>query len=118
VQEVANAVGYLVRRAVDLNLDAGRLVLMGHSSGAHVVTLLGTDTSYLTRAGVSILSILGVISLDGSNYNAMAEFLDSPGPVAQSLELAVGRDLGRLRAIVMIRPLFGKSYHSLGDSKL
>jgi len=99
VQEVADAVGYLARSAPVLDIDLNKMVLMGHSSGAHVVTLLGTNTSYLDQAEVRISSIRGIISIDGSNYNAMAEFFDSPGPVARSLELAVGRDLGRLRAM-------------------
>jgi acetyl esterase/lipase len=93
VQEVADAVGYLVRNADSLNLDPDRIVLMGHSSGAHVATLLGTDTHYLTKAGVPIDSIYGVIALDGSNYNAPAELLDSPGSVAENMKYALGNDL-------------------------
>ncbi|KAL3486894.1 Alpha/Beta hydrolase protein [Aspergillus germanicus] len=92
VQEVADAVGYLVRNADSLNIDSNRIILMGHSSGAHVVTLLGTDTRYLTKAGVSIDSIYGVIALDGSNYNAPAEILDSPGSVAENMKYALGDD--------------------------
>lgn len=99
VQDVADAVAYLVKIAADLDFDSTRIVLMGHSSGAHVVTLLGTDTSYLDRAGISIDIITGVISLDGSNYNALAEITDSPGNVAQNLISALGTDPGRLRAM-------------------
>lgn len=72
---------------------------MGHSSGAHVVTPLGTDTSYLERAGTSISIIQGVIALDGSNYNAAAEILDNPGQVADNMIYEFGTDLGRLRAV-------------------
>jgi acetyl esterase/lipase len=93
VQEVADAVGYLVRNSGRLNLDPDRVVLMGHSSGAHVATLLGTDTRYLTKAGVPIDKIHGVIALDGSNYNAPAEILDSPGSVAENMKYALGSDL-------------------------
>ncbi|KAL2851436.1 Alpha/Beta hydrolase protein [Aspergillus pseudodeflectus] len=93
VQEVADAVGYLVRNATSLNIDPDRVILMGHSSGAHVVTLLGTDTRYLEHAGVSIDAIHAVIALDGSNYNAPAEILDSPGSVAENMKYALGKDL-------------------------
>lgn len=99
VQEVAHALGYLSRNGTELEIDPGKLVLMGHSSGAHVVTLLGTDISYLEEAGVSISSVRGVIALDGSNYNAMAELLDSPGPIADNLVSALGTDPRRLRAM-------------------
>ncbi|KAL4785166.1 hypothetical protein BJX76DRAFT_356340 [Aspergillus varians] len=76
-----------------------RVILMGHSSGAHVVTLLGTDIRYLERAGVSIETVRGVIALDGSNYNAPAEILDSPGSVAENMMYALGRDFKGLRAM-------------------
>ncbi|KAJ3545909.1 hypothetical protein NM208_g2279 [Fusarium decemcellulare] len=99
VQEVADSLSYLIDNAGGLNIDPRRVVLMGHSSGAHVVTLLGTDSSYLERTGVSIDCVQAVISLDGSNYNAMAEILDSPGPVADSTIFGLGTDPGRLRAM-------------------
>ncbi|CAG9988063.1 unnamed protein product [Clonostachys byssicola] len=99
VQEVANSLGYLTSNAARLEFDQSRIVLMGHSSGAHTVTLLGTDTSYLDRAGVAIHNIRAVISLDGSNYNAMAEVLDSPGPVAENMITGLGRDPEVLRAM-------------------
>jgi acetyl esterase/lipase len=99
IQEVANSVGFLVKRGTSLGIDPRRLILMGHSSGAHVVTLLGTDSSYLERAGVSIDSVRAVISLDGSNYNAIAEITDSPGPVAENLIFGLGTVPKRLRAM-------------------
>ena len=76
--------GYLVRNATELRCDFKRVVLMGQSSGAHVATLLSTDSSFLERAGVDIHSVRGVISLDVSNCHAMAGIIDSPGPVAES----------------------------------
>ncbi|VUC27778.1 unnamed protein product [Clonostachys rosea] len=99
VQEVADSVGYLTRNAAKLGFDHSRIILMGHSSGAHTATLLGTDASYLDRAGVAIHNIRAVISLDGSNYNAMAEVLDSPGPVAENMMAGLGRDPEILRAM-------------------
>ncbi|KAE8416556.1 Alpha/Beta hydrolase protein [Aspergillus pseudocaelatus] len=99
VQEVADSVGYLVKNAARLDFDPDRVILMGHSSGAHVVTLLGTDPSYVERAGISLDIIRGVISLDGSNYNALAEITDSPGPVADNTIYGLGSDPERLHAM-------------------
>jgi acetyl esterase/lipase len=99
VQEVAHAVGYLTRNATDLGINPQNLILMGHSSGAHVATLLGTDSSYLSKAGVNISNIRGVIAIDGANYNAMADFMDSPGPVANNLAFGLGKEPARLRAM-------------------
>lgn len=99
VQEVAHAIGFLAKNARTTGLDPERIVLMGHSSGAHVATLLGTDTSYLAKAGVDIKTVCGVVSLDGSNFNAATEMIDSPGPVAQSTAFGLGTDLSRLQAM-------------------
>lgn len=109
VQEVANALACLLKNAADLQLDPARIFLMGHSSGAHVVTLLGTDTSYFEQAGVDIDIIRGVISLDGSNYNAMAEIVDSPGDVAENALLALGSDIAGLKAM-------SPTYHAHGPN--
>ncbi|KAM0702491.1 hypothetical protein Q7P35_009919 [Cladosporium inversicolor] len=107
VHEVAHAIAYLIRNATELAIDPQNLVFMGHSSGAHVVALLGTDSSYLEEAGVDISSVRGVIAVDGSNYNAMADFMDSPGPVANNLAFALGREPARLRAM-------SPTYHARG----
>lgn len=109
VQEVANSIGFLAKKADELGFDDERVILMGHSSGAHVVTLLGTDTSYLERAGVDIGTIRGVISIDGSNYNALAEMMDSPGSVAENMIYGLGSDPKRLRAM-------SPTYHALGPN--
>lgn len=107
VQEVAHALGHLTKNAAELGIDPQKFVLMGHSSGAHVVTLLGTDSSYLSEAGVNISNVRGVIAVDGSNYNAMADFMDSPGPVVTNLAFALGKDPARLRAM-------SPTYHARG----
>lgn len=107
VQEVAYAVAYLSKNATDLGINPQNLVLMGHSSGAHVATLLGTDSSYLSNAGVNISNIRGVIAIDGSNYNALADFMDSPGPVANNLAFGLGREPARLHAM-------SPTYHARG----
>ncbi|OAK95939.1 alpha/beta-hydrolase [Phaeosphaeriaceae sp. SRC1lsM3a] len=99
VKEVADAVGYMLRNGMQLGSDPERVVLMGHSSGAHVATLLGTDATYLARVNLELNIIHGVVALDGSNYNAAAEIIDSPGPVADSTISGLGSDLQRLNAM-------------------
>jgi acetyl esterase/lipase len=99
----------LFKNATELGTDPQNLVLMGHSSGAHVVALLGTDFSYLSSAGVPLSSLRGVIAIDGSNYNALADFMDSPGPVANNLAFALGKDPVRLRAM-------SPTYHARGGN--
>ena len=65
VQDVAQATAYLLRHAADFSIDPHRFALMGHSSGAHLVALLGTDQHYLQQAGVDVTQLAAVITLDG-----------------------------------------------------
>lgn len=97
VQDVADALSHLITHASELGIDPTGVVLMGHSSGAHVVALLGTDSSYLKNAGLNMSVLRGVICLDGSNYNAQAEIYDSQGPVADNMTAALGTETARLR---------------------
>ena len=68
-QSAADAVGWLVRHADDFGGDPHRLFLIGHSAGAHLVSLLGTNATFLERAGVDPASVRGVVSLDTAVYN-------------------------------------------------
>jgi len=68
-QDVAHAVAYLVRNAEKLGFDGKRVALIGHSAGAHLVALVGTDLSYLKIAEVAPKSVRGVIPLDGAAYD-------------------------------------------------
>ncbi len=69
VQSAADAVGWLVRNADEFGGDPHRLFLIGHSAGAHLVSLLGTNATFLERAGVDLPSVRGVVSLDTAVYD-------------------------------------------------
>lgn len=64
--DVAAAVAWLRGHAARLGIDASRIVLMGHSAGAHLVALVGTDPQYLAAAGLLLSDLRGVIALDGA----------------------------------------------------
>lgn len=61
-RDVARGVALVQRRAGEWKLDPARVVLMGHSAGAHLVALLGADPRLLSEAGAR--PALGVVSLD------------------------------------------------------
>ncbi|KAF5668957.1 isoprenylcysteine alpha-carbonyl methylesterase ICMEL1, partial [Fusarium circinatum] len=96
VQEIADSVAYLIKHSEELGIDAERVVLMGHSSGGHVVALLGTDPTYAKKSGFSISVFKGVIALDGSNYNTLAEFSDSTGPIITNMIKGLSDDPKKL----------------------
>jgi arylformamidase len=49
--DVAHAVAYVQQHAASWGGDAGRLILMGHSAGAHLVALLGASPARAASAG-------------------------------------------------------------------
>ncbi len=71
--DVAAALASLLAHAGELGIDPTRVVIMGHSAGAHLVALVGTDESYLTGVGLSESSLRGVIAIDGAAYDVPAQ---------------------------------------------
>lgn len=65
-QDVADAVAYLADHAADHDLDPGRTMLLGHSSGAFLVALVGTDGQFLDGAGPGLAGIACVAPLDAT----------------------------------------------------
>jgi acetyl esterase/lipase len=97
--DVAVAVAWFRRHAVRLGIDASRIVLMGHSAGAHLVALVGTDAQYLAAAGLSLSDLRGVIALDGACYDVPRQ-LAAAGPFMRGTYTeAFGSDAGRQRAL-------------------
>ncbi len=68
-QDVANAIAYLIGQSESLGFDSNRIVLMGHSAGAHLSALVGTDMRYLQQAKLGPNTLRGVIPLDGACYD-------------------------------------------------
>lgn len=67
--DVANAIAFVQAHARSWGGDPARVVLMGHSAGAHLVTLLTADPSLAKSAGVK--PWLGTIALDNAAYNVV-----------------------------------------------
>jgi acetyl esterase/lipase len=65
VKEVAKALQYTQENAPKWGADGSKVVLMGHSAGAHLVSLLSTNS----LLNSSKYAILGTVSLDSAAYN-------------------------------------------------
>lgn len=63
--DAAAAVAWLKVRGQALGYDPARIVLMGHSAGAHIAALLATDPRYLAQHDLSPADLAGVIGLAG-----------------------------------------------------
>lgn len=98
-QDVAEAIGYLVGHARELGIDASRIVLAGHSAGAHLAALVATDPQYLKRAGLGLDRLDGVVLLDGAAYDVSAQLSDGPRIMRRTYAQAFGDDVARQKAL-------------------
>ena len=93
--DVAAAVAMLKVRADSLGFDGRRIALVGHSAGAHLVALVGTDPAYLRAAGLSFADIAGVVPLDGAAYDVRAQMTDGPRIMQRTYRQSFGSDPAR-----------------------
>ncbi|MGK2954177.1 MAG: carboxylesterase family protein [Solirubrobacterales bacterium] len=63
-KDVAAAIAWISDNIEGYGGDPDAMFLMGHSAGAHLVSLVGSDPSWMEDQGDSLRQILGVISLD------------------------------------------------------
>lgn len=90
-ESVARALAYVQHHARDWGGDERRIVVMGHSAGAHLVSLVNADARLRARAGVE--PVLGVVSLDSGATNAVVQVRGMTAPQMKERYLeAFGRD--------------------------
>jgi arylformamidase len=88
--DVGRAVAFVQKEAATWGGDADRLVLAGHSSGAHLVALLAADPGIAARHGAR--PWLGTIALDSAALNVVAVM---EGRHARFYDRVFGDDRGR-----------------------
>lgn len=97
--DVAAAVALLKQRAGALGIDATRIALVGHSAGAHLVALVGTDPQYLRGAGLSFADIDGIVPLDGACYDVAKQIAEGGDFMHDTYVQAFGTDPVRQAAL-------------------
>ena len=97
--DIASAIAWLRANAAAQGLDADRIVLMGHSAGAHLAALVGTDPQYLKAAGVPMGAVKGVVLLDGAGYDVPSQASAELNIVKPMYEAAFGKDPRRQAAL-------------------
>ena len=97
--DVAQALAYLLARADKLNIDRSKIVITGHSAGAHLVALVGTDEQYLRKAGLSFADIDGVMPNDGAAYDVPRQMDQAGRMMADTYKQAFGTDPARQKAL-------------------
>lgn len=97
--DVAASLAWLRGHAKERGFNPDRIVLMGHSAGAHLAALVGTDPGYLKAAGVPMASVRGVILLDGAGYDVPAQMAAKANLAAGMYDAAFGKDPARQKAL-------------------
>jgi arylformamidase len=83
-EDVAAAIARLLDDARRLGIDRDRVMIMGHSAGAHLAALVGTDPFYLGAHHLPISAVKGVVLLDGAGYDVAAQ-MRFAGPLLRSM---------------------------------
>lgn len=83
VEDAAAAVAWAHRHAADYGGDPQRLFVAGHSAGAQIAALIGTDARYLAVHGLRPRDLAGVIGLSGPYDFEIAGYEDVFGPEEQ-----------------------------------
>mgnify|MGYP002073289612 FL=1 len=108
-EDVALSIAWLSENAARNGGDPQRIVIAGHSAGAHLVALVGADPRYLGDHGRSSKDLAGVICIDGAGY-------DAPRQMAQLAEGGGGPLQRRLAS--MYQGAFGARAAELSPTRL
>lgn len=69
VEDAASAIAWTHGNIARYGGDPDRIVLSGHSAGAHIAALVALDRHYLDDVGVPHAAIRGVVTLSGPYYH-------------------------------------------------
>lgn len=97
--DVAAGLAALLKQAPRLGFDPRKVVLVGHSAGAHLVALVGTDPQWLRAAGLGMNAVRGVIALDGAGYYVPSQMGKNEAVLGDTYEQAFGTDPARQEAL-------------------
>ncbi len=107
--DIGAAIAWLEANADRYGGDGTRIALLGHSAGAHLVALVGTDPTFVERAGGKVSAIRCVGSYDTASYDLVQRSAET-----RLVENAFGPDDATLRDASPIQHLEDRH---LGDRK-
>jgi len=85
-EDVYAAFAWMQKEGVKYQLNTEYVIVGGHSAGAHLAAMIGTDHDRMVKAGANPKSIKGVFLLDGSAYDVPSQ-IDSAGRLTKNLYL-------------------------------
>lgn len=75
--DVADAVKWVYDNIATYGGNKNKMAIMGHSAGAHLVSLTGTSNQFLPARGISLNTIKGVASIDSEGYDVAFQCNDN-----------------------------------------
>lgn len=69
LEDIASVVGWVKKNGDAFGLDADRIILMGQGAGAHLVSLVATDSSYLRARELDITDVRAVVAIDTLSFD-------------------------------------------------
>lgn len=75
-EDVASAIAWTLWNIWDYWWESDKIALLGHSAGAHIVSLIGTDETFLQQEGLSFNAISGIASIDSDGYDVIEKVLE------------------------------------------
>lgn len=85
--DVGEALAWIDRNAESFGGDPTRVAIIGHSAGAHLVSLVGADRRWVQRYRMNPKRIAGVVSLDTDSFDIAREAAPDSGSRPQRLRL-------------------------------
>jgi acetyl esterase/lipase len=90
-EDVAAAVRWAVDHAAEFGGDPKKVVLMGHSAGCHLVTLVALDPKYLAGVKLKPSDLRAVVAWSGGAYDLVAKVAEG-GSYKEHIGNAFGPD--------------------------
>ncbi len=111
ITDIARALAWVRAHAGEFGGDPDKIVLLGHSAGAHLAALATVDHDRLSAAGVPAESLKGVILLDGAGYDIPYQMSEAGPWLRRRYREAFGPSASTQRdASPALRVKAGRSY--------
>ncbi len=90
IMDVSQAIAWVQNNIDNYGGDPARIILVGHSAGAHLVALAVTNQKYIRNAGVDIRNICMVCMLDAGPYLIMNDWVYGDRNILNMIYEAIG----------------------------
>jgi acetyl esterase/lipase len=96
VGDLAAAIRWVHDHAGEFGGDPNKIVLMGHSAGCHLVTLVTLDPRYLAKVNLRPADVRGVVAWSGGAYD-LVQKVEQGGVYADYIKQAFGDSVDNWR---------------------